>query len=70
MAKIADLLAAGRTVSFELPPPKTPQALVTFDETMEDLAQLHPSFISVTYGASGSGSGCGWRGPWWPTPRC
>jgi len=54
MAKIADLLAAGRTVSFEFPPPKTPQALVTFDETMEDLAGLHPSFISVTYGALGT----------------
>src|SRR5687768_5141816 len=54
MAKIADLLAAGRTVSFEFPPPKTAKALVTFDETMEDLAHLHPSFISVTYGALGT----------------
>ena len=54
MAKISDLLAAGRTTSFEFPPPKTPQALVTFDETMEDLAQLGPSFISVTYGALGT----------------
>lgn len=54
MAKIADLLAAGRTLSFEFPPPKTAQALVAFDETMEDLAQLHPSFISVTYGALGT----------------
>jgi methylenetetrahydrofolate reductase (NADPH) len=54
MAKIADLLAAGRTVSFEFPPPKTPKALVAFDETMEDIAQLGPSFISVTYGALGT----------------
>lgn len=54
MAKIADLLAAGRTVSFEFPPPKTAKALVAFDETMEDLARLHPSFISVTYGALGT----------------
>jgi methylenetetrahydrofolate reductase (NADPH) len=54
MAKIADLLAAGRTTSFEFPPPKTAEALVTFDETMEDLARLEPSFISVTYGALGT----------------
>lgn len=54
MAKIADLLAAGRTVSFEFPPPKTPEALITFDETMEDLAGLAPSFVSVTYGALGT----------------
>ncbi len=54
MAPIADLLAAGRTVSFEFPPPKTPEALVTFDETMEDLAHLGPQFISVTYGALGT----------------
>ncbi len=54
MAKIADLLAAGRTISFEFPPPKTAEALVTFDETMEDLARLEPSFISVTYGALGT----------------
>lgn len=54
MGKIADLLAAGRTTSFEFPPPKTPEALITFDETMEDLARLSPSFVSVTYGALGT----------------
>lgn len=54
MAKIADLLTAGRTVSFEFPPPKTPEALVTFDETMEELATLSPSFVSITYGALGT----------------
>jgi methylenetetrahydrofolate reductase (NADPH) len=54
MAKIADLLTAGRTVSFEFPPPKTPEALVTFDETMEELATLPPSFVSITYGALGT----------------
>ncbi len=54
MATFADLLASGPTVSFEFPPPKTPEALVTFDETMEDLAGLGPSFVSVTYGALGS----------------
>lgn len=54
MAKIVDILAAGRTVSFEFPPPKTPEALIAFDETMEDLAGIGPSFVSVTYGALGT----------------
>lgn len=54
MTRIADLLAAGRTVSFEFPPPKTPEALVAFDEAMDDLAGLEPDFISVTYGALGT----------------
>ncbi|HXH56393.1 methylenetetrahydrofolate reductase [Iamia sp.] len=54
MAQIADLLAARRTVSFEFPPPKTPEALVAFDETMDDLARLAPDFVSVTYGALGT----------------
>jgi methylenetetrahydrofolate reductase (NADPH) len=54
MAKIADLLADGLSVSFEFPPPKTETALLAFDETMEDLAQLRPTFISVTYGALGT----------------
>jgi methylenetetrahydrofolate reductase (NADPH) len=54
MAKISDLLSRGRTVSFEFPPPKTPEALVAFDETMDDLAGLGPSFVSITYGALGT----------------
>lgn len=54
MARIADLLASRRTVSFEFPPPKTPEALIAFDETMDDLATLGPDFISVTYGALGT----------------
>lgn len=54
MTRIADILAAGRTISFEFPPPKTPEALIAFDETMDDLAGLGPDFISVTYGALGT----------------
>ena len=54
MTRISDLLARGLTVSFEFPPPKTPEALITFDETMADLARLGPSFVSVTYGALGT----------------
>jgi methylenetetrahydrofolate reductase (NADPH) len=54
MAKIADLLAAGRTCSFEFFPPKTDQAARELEKTIGELEALRPSFVSVTYGAGGS----------------
>ncbi|MGE0880864.1 MAG: methylenetetrahydrofolate reductase [NAD(P)H] [Acidimicrobiia bacterium] len=54
MARIADLLAAGRTVSFEFFPPKTDAAQLTLGHTIAELEALNPSFVSVTYGAGGS----------------
>ncbi len=42
------------TVSFELFPPRTPQATAELWRTVEALAAVRPDFISVTYGASGS----------------
>ena len=54
MARIADLLAAGRTFSFEFFPPKTDGAQLTLGRTIAELEQLGPSFVSVTYGAGGS----------------
>src|SRR5690606_39024888 len=54
MARIADLLAAGRTVSFEFFPPKTDAAQLTLGRTIAELEPLAPSFVSVTYGAGGS----------------
>jgi methylenetetrahydrofolate reductase (NADPH) len=54
MAQIADLLAAGRTFSFEFFPPKTPEAEITLEMTLAELELLKPSFVSVTYGAGGS----------------
>lgn len=54
MARISDLLAAGRTYSFEFSPPKTPAAQLTLGRTIAELEPLHPSFVSVTYGAGGS----------------
>ena len=53
MARIAELLAAGRTFSFEFFPPKTDSAQLTLGHTIADLEQLKPSFVSVTYGAGG-----------------
>ena len=52
--KIADLLAAGRTLSFEFFPPKTDEAERQLEKTIHELAPLPPSFVSVTYGAGGS----------------
>ncbi len=54
MAKIVDLLAAGRTFSFEFFPPKTEAAQLLLLDTIAELEPLHLSFVSVTYGAGGS----------------
>jgi methylenetetrahydrofolate reductase (NADPH) len=54
MAKIADLLAAGPTYSFEFMPPRTTEMLRNLEKTLLDLEPLGPSFCSVTYGAGGS----------------
>src|ERR671910_2395883 len=54
MTRIADLLAAGRTFSFEFFPPKTDGAQLSLGRTIAELEPLAPSFVSVTYGAGGS----------------
>src|SRR5579862_1491938 len=53
--QIRELLARGRpTFSFEFFPPKTEEAARQLEETIADLKELKPSFVSVTYGAGGS----------------
>jgi methylenetetrahydrofolate reductase (NADPH) len=54
MTRIADLLDAGPTLSFELFPPKTDEAERALEKCVLELAELRPSFVSVTYGALGS----------------
>lgn len=54
MTRIPDLLRAGPTYSFEFFPPRTPEAEATLERTIVELESLHPSFVSVTYGAGGS----------------
>ena len=54
MTRIADLLAAGPTLSFEFFPPKTDDAAKALVGVVAELAELRPSFVSVTYGAGGS----------------
>jgi methylenetetrahydrofolate reductase (NADPH) len=54
-ASIASLLRADApTLSFEFFPPRTQQGRRTLWQTIEDLADLAPDFVSVTYGAGGS----------------
>jgi methylenetetrahydrofolate reductase (NADPH) len=49
MARIVDLLAAGRTYSFEFFPPKNDDEHARLVGTLMDLQPLRPSFVSVTY---------------------
>jgi methylenetetrahydrofolate reductase (NADPH) len=49
MAQIKDLLAAGRTFSFEFFPPKDDDEQARLEETMRELEPLSPAFASVTY---------------------
>jgi methylenetetrahydrofolate reductase (NADPH) len=43
-------------ISFEVFPPRTPEGATRLQETLDRLAPLGPSFVSVTCGAGGSGS--------------
>ena len=53
--KIKDILAAGRpSVSFEVFPPKKDAPFGPVKEAVARLARARPSFMSVTYGASGN----------------
>jgi methylenetetrahydrofolate reductase (NADPH) len=49
MPKITDLLAGGRTFSFEFFPPKTDEEQARLVRTLRELEPLEPSFVSVTY---------------------
>ena len=52
---VRDALAEGRpTISFEFMPPKTAEDERRIWKTIRELEPLHPSFVSVTYGAGGS----------------
>ena len=54
MAKISEILKENRpTLSFEVFPPKTEDKYEGVEQAALKIADLHPSFISVTYGANG-----------------
>ena len=44
------------SLSFEVFPPKTTSSFESVREAVEKIAELHPSFMSVTYGAGGGTS--------------
>jgi methylenetetrahydrofolate reductase (NADPH) len=55
-ARIDELLRAARepVLSFEFGPPRTVEAELAFWQAIEELRDLEPAFVSVTYGAGGS----------------
>lgn len=55
--KINKLFKDKTVMSFEIFPPKTSDSESTIYETLDGLKNLHPDFISVTYGAGG-GANC------------
>ncbi len=55
--KIVDLLKKDTlSISFEVFPPKTNTAFESVKTAVENIAGLHPAFMSVTYGAGGGTS--------------
>ena len=55
--KIIDLVKAKiNSISFEVFPPKTTSAFDSVKKASEEIAELSPSFMSVTYGAGGGTS--------------
>ncbi|GIX42544.1 MAG: methylenetetrahydrofolate reductase [Leptospiraceae bacterium] len=55
MKKIAEILKNKKpTFSFEFFPPKTEEGEYKLEESIKELKQLKPDFVSVTYGAGGS----------------
>ncbi|MDE0118199.1 MAG: methylenetetrahydrofolate reductase [bacterium] len=55
MTQIVDLLGDQPTLSFEFFPPADEVAAKQLDETLNELAELAPSFVSVTCGVGGDG---------------
>ena len=55
--KLSELLRGDTPhLSFEVFPPKTDTAFASVRAAVEEIAELHPSFMSVTYGAGGGTS--------------
>ena len=55
--KITSMFSNHTVFSFEIFPPKKTSPIETVYDTLEALQDLKPDFISVTFGAGGSGNG-------------
>jgi methylenetetrahydrofolate reductase (NADPH) len=51
---VAERIGAGRVVSFELWPPRSPKSAQALETALDELTALGPAFVAVTYGAGGS----------------
>ncbi len=56
MMRTSELFKTKTVLSLEIFPPKRTDSVETIYDTVRQLANLHPDFISVTYGAGGSAS--------------
>ena len=66
--KIAQLFGKGKTVfSCEVFPPKKTSPVDSIYKTLDGLKDIHPDFISVTFGAGGSSNRTSTTSPPWPT---
>src|SRR3978361_610843 len=54
MPTVAERIGAGRFVSFELWPPRSPESAAALEAALDGLAALNPAFVAITYGAGGS----------------
>ncbi len=51
---VAERIARGPFVSFELWPPRSAESAAALEHALEGLAGLSPAFVAITYGAGGS----------------
>jgi len=51
---VAERIALGRFVSFELWPPRSEESAAALEDALAGLASLRPAFAAITYGAGGS----------------
>ena len=54
MPTVAERIGAGRFVSFELWPPRSPESVAALEAALDELTGLAPAFVAITYGAGGS----------------
>ena len=57
MKSVIDIMKERTSFSFEVFPPKAEQPMEPLLNTLDELYQFDPDFISCTYGAGGSNAG-------------